>query len=302
VQLGSSNEPAVKQARLCALQGAAELARAQGEYTTADTVFTAGLAIARDLDDKVAMAHCLERLAFTVFQLGQRERARVLAEDAIALCRQVNDSWSLSWAIGTLALCAEIDGDYQRASALQNERLQPARDTQDAHILANVQTHLGILEYEQGQHEQATELLEAGRRGYEEAGENAGLAWTLSHCARAARIGGATSVALQRFGESAQLFQEIGVIWGVADCLEGIAGVQCDLGQFAVAARLMGSATTLRQTIGLPPAPRDQRRLREQVQAARTELGGIRFEALTRAGQVLTMNEAMAEALALLPK
>ena len=54
----------------------------------------------------------------------------------------------------------------------------------------------------------------------------------------------------------------------------------------------------LRQTIGLPPAPRDQRRVLQQLDVARAELGPDRFEALTHAGELLTMSVAVAEALA----
>jgi hypothetical protein len=106
------------------------------------------------------------------------------------------------------------------------------------------------------------------------------------------------SDALRLFGESLILYQKLGALWGVADCLEGIAGVLCDLGQFDPAARLMFAAATAREQRGLRLRSRDEVRQNRQRNKARAALGAARFEALTPAGQALSIEDAIAEALA----
>src|SRR5438128_3699375 len=99
----------------------------------------------------------------------------------------------------------------------------------------------------------------------------------LSHSGCAARASGGPREALHRFGEGLLLFHRLGAIWGVAECLDGLAGSLCDLHQFETAAQLMGSTAALRAARGLQLPGRYLARQEQDVTAARKALGAARF-------------------------
>jgi tetratricopeptide (TPR) repeat protein len=296
-RLGALSAPAASDARLRALKAAGVLARAQGAYAPAEKFFAASLALSQELDDTAATADALYWVAVNGYDFGHRERYRALIEESLALWRRIGDPWGMVRALGPQAFAASQRGDFERAITLQHERLRLAREAEDPWLIANVHLHLGVLAYEQGKHELATEWLEASRRGYEELDDRANLAIVLGHMGRAARARRARSQALQCFGDSLTLHQRLGQIWGVAECLADVAGVLGDLGQFEPTARLMGSAAALRKRLGFQPASRDAARQGQDMRAARATLGATQFDSMKATGERSALDEAIADAL-----
>ena len=101
--------------------------------------------------------------------------------------------------------------------------------------------------------------------------------------------------------ESLRLSRDLGDLPGTALALEGLATVAAEAGQGVVAARLGGAAVALRVAIGLRLYPALQARLERRLDRARGALGGAAFDAARLAGESLTLDEAVAEALAPLP-
>jgi hypothetical protein len=104
--------------------------------------------------------------------------------------------------------------------------------------------------------------------------------------------------------ESLPLYITWGDKWGIAECLEGLGWAASSQGQAigegAVvrrAARLLGAAAVLREITGTPMAPA-YRVVNEQVVAeTRVQLGEATFTAMWSEGRVMTLEQAIAEAL-----
>jgi predicted ATPase len=213
-RLGPNGSLAAKQTRRRALRGAGILARNQSDWVTADSMFSATLALSRELDDAESIAEDLFWLGSNAFYAGDDPRAQALSEESMGLYRQFSDPQRAHWIygpLGTLANLAWQRGDDMQVKALLDERLRYARAARDSRGIAVALVSLGIYASQQGEHNLAKELLDAGRAGFAKLGErSSGAAWAISRAARAARARRDRAEAAELFGESLRMFQEVG--------------------------------------------------------------------------------------------
>jgi hypothetical protein len=97
--------------------------------------------------------------------------------------------------------------------------------------------------------------------------------------------------------ESLQLFDAVGDKDGLAECLELFALLANANSDFRRAAQLFGAASELRKEAGTSPAPADQVEYDRELNTTRARLDTATFNAEWRAGQVMTMEQAMELAL-----
>src|SRR5262249_19849881 len=93
------------------------------------------------------------------------------------------------------------------------------------------------------------------------------------------------------------LRQETGEKEGIATALEGLAAVTGMQGQPVRAARLCGSAESLRTLLRAPLTPIDHVYYQQTVAAIRAQLDEPAFLKAWIAGQAMTLEEAIAEAV-----
>ncbi len=80
--------------------------------------------------------------------------------------------------------------------------------------------------------------------------------------------------------------------------MESLAAVAMVRREPARAARLFGAAAALREAVGLPREPIDQRPYERHVAEVRTALSEAQFTAAWAEGRTMTLEDAVAEALA----
>ena len=100
---------------------------------------------------------------------------------------------------------------------------------------------------------------------------------------RRATTGRATAL----YEESLALRRELGNKHGLAECLEGLAGVAVAQRQLERAARLLGAAETLREATGAPLSPRERVRYDRDVSTVRAGLGEAAFAAAWATGKAM---------------
>jgi non-specific serine/threonine protein kinase len=113
-------------------------------------------------------------------------------------------------------------------------------------------------------------------------------------------------VAMQgEHGRAAALYQEslalsriMGNMETVSDCLEGLARAMWGLGQPVRTAWLLGAAAAGRATLGTLRVPTDQAAYDRSVTEVRAALGEETFAATWVRGQNMTLEQAVAYALA----
>ena len=101
-----------------------------------------------------------------------------------------------------------------------------------------------------------------------------------------------------RFKESLALIQEVHGPWSLAMPLAGLSHVAAALGQPRRAVRLGAAASALSAAYDLPLIPLAEAHLREGLDLARQALGEPAYAAAWALGEALSLEERLAEALA----
>jgi predicted ATPase/class 3 adenylate cyclase/DNA-binding CsgD family transcriptional regulator len=282
-----------RHARVRVLLGAGALARSQSDYRTADTLLTAAVSLARELDDTAAVADGLFWLGSNAYFLADIQRAQSASDESLTLWRKLRNPVGMSHALGTLARIAWAGGDEHKARDLLQERIGCAREAGDIRSIAAVSVDLGILAFQHGDTDNARELLESSYRSFQELDAPAMIAWVLRNLATVSGDQGDVVKAERLYGESMTLFQRVGATWGMAECLEGAARLALATGEPEHAVRLFACAAEVRENIGLPLTGRIAAWFEGAFERLRCTLGATRFEAEWQAGRTLSLDDAV---------
>jgi hypothetical protein len=96
--------------------------------------------------------------------------------------------------------------------------------------------------------------------------------------------------------KSLSLFQELSDRAGIADCLNGLAGVLAGKGDVRRAVRLLGAADALRTATGVPLPPSDRTDRERTVGAIRLLIDDRAFAAAYHEGQTEALETTVAAA------
>jgi non-specific serine/threonine protein kinase len=245
-------------------------------------------------EHKGTQAKALLGAGVLAYYQGDRERAAVLYEEALALWRQLDDRQGISLVLTTLGAAAYYQGDYWRATALHEESLALRRELGDRRGVSASLANLASVAYYQGDYERATALHEESLALRRELMDERGVAVALNNLGDVARHRGDYKRATTRLAESLVLFQALSDKVNVATCLEGLAGVAHSQGQAERAARLFGTASSIREAKGAPPPLADRAAQDRDVAAIHAALGDDMFTAVWTEGEKMTAEQAIA--------
>jgi predicted ATPase/class 3 adenylate cyclase len=218
-------------------------------------------------------------------------------QQGAADAREAGDLPTLATAYNSLAIAASHQLDLDTAAAYYTESLEVARQAGDQWSAARAQGNLGFNAYFQGEVEAAARYLEEPLTYYRRVDDRESLGIELALAGSIARKQDdlAQAWALQR--EALSLHWEMGNLHRVAETLQMLAASAAASDQGEAAARLLGAAETLRETIGVPQPVYWRRDTEEAVAPARAALGEERWAAAFSEGQALSLEEAIAQAL-----
>jgi predicted ATPase/class 3 adenylate cyclase len=284
--------------RVKALNAAGYMAVAQGDHTRATALLQESLALSRETEDHIGMASVLVQLGRTARNQGDYGRAERLEEESLALFRSRGDIWGTTHALVSLGDAALEQGALDRATAHLQEALAICQDFGLVEWRMWVTYNLGRVSYLQGDYLRALAWLEESLAQFRDMGYTLGVALMLLNLGRVAQAQGNTTKAAQLFTESLTLMRETPFSETHEAALEGLAGVAGAQGQPARAAHLFGAAEVLRESTGMPLAPAYRAAYERDVAAIRAQIDEPTFTAAWAQGQKLTLEQAIAEALA----
>jgi non-specific serine/threonine protein kinase len=246
------------QARMQVLFGAARFASQDGRHEEATALAEELLHLAHAAGDRASEANAHYALSLAANRRGAREEALASAQRAVALYRETPDRHGLAWALQQLGIELMIAGEISQAATLFTEALEQFRKLNSLVGAAYAVTNLGVTEH------------------------------ALGHTRRAAA----------RYRESLALRAIVNDSWETANHLELTAALAVEVEAVVPAARLLGAADGLYQTLGTI-SQRYVRERRERAEvAARAHLSAEAYDAAWQAGQGLSLAEALSEAAA----
>jgi len=255
-QVTARGNSALLAARARALAGAATLASTQGDVRETQRLGKESLALCRATGDREGLAIALTILGFLAVQQARLDQAAALAEEALAISRELGDQWILARALSCLGQTAYFQMDYERAETYFEECL----------------------------------LLN------QRAGSLSHSAITMLYLGHVAREQDDLDGALDRYREALRLSRELGDKLRIERELVAIASISAASGQMERAARQLGAAAALRQTIGSDQHPLDRDATADAEQAARDALGDD-FARIEAEGRATPLEQSLDDAL-----
>ncbi|HET8907291.1 MAG TPA: tetratricopeptide repeat protein [Ktedonobacterales bacterium] len=235
---------------------------------------------------------------------GDYEAATAYSEEAVRRARESDTTRPAAYALNTLGTIDLYNGDHEGAVARFTESLDLMRAAGDNWGMAVDAVDLGRAAELQGDLERAVAYYEDSRRLYAQVGDVGAAAHSFVHLARVARQQGdlQQADALGRAGLS--ISWRAGDRSMIAEGLDGLAQtavalvVAGDIAYGTRAAHLLGATATLRETLGAPDLSPERETARAHEASAQAALGEEAWAAAFAAGQALSLDEAIAQALA----
>ena len=200
-------------------------------------------------------------------------------------------------SLSNLASIVKLQGENARANALYAECLSIFQGLGDRMGVAWSLNHQGDVARDQCDSATARALYEQGLAIFRELGDRWGIAGTLADLGSLAREQGDYFAACSLYRESIKIFQEMDHKRGIARLLECFACSAATQLQAERSLRLAGAAAALRQNIGVPLTPVEQRRLDAILDPARQALTNTAGATAWLEGWALPVEKAIEEVL-----
>jgi non-specific serine/threonine protein kinase len=221
------------------------------------------------------------------------EEASQLVDQAQVVFERLDDQRGIGWAYHFLGHIARARAELPRAAELLERALSAFRRTPEEVSLILPMAALGFTVGALGDQARATQLLEESVDLARRTGSVGRLAIASIYLGQVAFARGDTQRAAAALEEALKLFQVWDSAWGMAECLEGLAVVAGSEARFDRAARLMGAAARLRESIGAPVHPVDRADHERTVGLSQAALGLDAYTSAWRAGQSMNIDEVI---------
>jgi len=288
--------------RLAVPFGAAVLAFQQADIATAARLMERVLALARANDEQFYVAGALMQSGHIALRSGDIERARGCYAESLALRRTLGDRWGEGISLQGLGSVLLIAGEVDEALPLLRQALAIQRELSEWWQIATTLYWLGRALMEVGDYAAAEHALREGVILGKAIGSDIAASNCLMVLAGRAIRGGELALARAQLAEVLDRTVVNGFWLEVNLCLQGFALLAAVAGDHARALRLLGAAEMQSGTLHLARLPHTfgtQLQLPQHFARARAALGEVASAAAYTVGAALSLEGAVAEALAL---
>ena len=232
-----------------------------------------------------------------IFDRQGSPRGIALLEEAAALARELHNPARLCGMLRALANALVTNGtQIDRGIAVYEEALVVAREHKLVRSVALIIAGLGSALTFTGQYARAQPLLQEGLALQQELNDVAQMAWSLLFLGVLEYLQDAWLPAQRYFAQGLAIVSKVGNLNCLPDLLEGVAGIAAAQQRPIQAARLLGAAEALRESLELKRAPVAESYYSRILSVTRAQLSEAALREAWDAGRSLTAKQALAEA------
>jgi predicted ATPase/DNA-binding SARP family transcriptional activator len=229
---------------------------------------------------------------------GDFASARPHLDGARVHFAQLRDDRGTAFALHGLGFAAMGQGELGEALTLLEESRKHAEEVGDAWLLSFAHHFVGIVLAYMGDYEAAASHFDEGNGHLAQmGGHRQGLAFSLFHYARIARLTGDHADARSRLERALTLFREANDLRGIGYVLAGLAVLATAEGDLPRAARLFGTTESIQSVLGSFLETPLQMEYDEHLASTRTELDDKAFSAARSDGIKMTVDQAIGYAI-----
>jgi len=298
-----------RRARAAALFGSGAMAYFQGDPSVARPRLEEAAAILRQLGDKEALATTLFNLGVAALNQGDDMAALAAMQESSILLLEIGNKVLYSATLLHLGDLALRQRAYAEARSFYNQFLANGREMANRWFVAQALNNLGETARCEGDYAQAGACYEESLQLFRELENSGDIARSLHNLAYVAHHMGGDASAAGLFHESIERFQERGNKRGMAECLAGLAAIAPGFAGYEPQARtalerstvLLAAAHREFDALGVAMWPADQDEYDRNLAALRSTLDSATFERAWAEGQGMSLETAVAYALANTP-
>lgn len=280
--------------RASGLTGVGVLATLRGDHAVAVAAHEASLLLQRELGNPIAVAAACNNVANAAIEQGNFERARELYREGIELARAAGDQQGVGFSLLNLADLVARQGDDSEADDLYAESIRTFEGIGDLWGVAQATSRLALVSRRRGDLRTARARYSDAMSLYRRLGDRRAEARMLAGLGDVAAHEGDLAGAAAVYRDGLALRSQLGDRAGVASMFERLAGVAD--GEPERAARLIGMAAALRESIGAPLSAGAAAELDQFLAGLRQELGGDVLESAMAEGRRASLQAAIAYA------
>jgi predicted ATPase/DNA-binding XRE family transcriptional regulator len=263
-----------------------------------DRLMTA-LAAAEASADLATRGRGQATLGYMLAVQGQVAEARARLETALTISRGLGDEAGTAFALRYLGLVASAEADYETAGALVEESLALSRKLGMEIDIAHALMYMGDFMLQRGDHQRAQAFFEESGELLRRLQNMTVLSYPLRRLALLARLRGDLPLAVRLCLQSLEHNREVGENQGVAACLVGLACIAEAQGETRRGVEFLSKADELLSAMGSQLLPFDREQLELALARLRGKVDPAVWAEAWRAGQRLTLDEAVTASLRL---
>ena len=281
-------------ARAKAVFAAAVLASGQRDYGHRARYLKEATEIYRELDDRQGTAVVLNAFGLFHLEQGNFAEGRTLLEECCELWRDLGDDLMRARTVSNLANLVKQQGEVALAIERYEESLALFRQLGDRAGVAWSLRHQGDIARERHDFVLAESLYLQSLESFQGLGDSWSAGTLLNDLGNLALSGGETGKGVEHFRQAADAFQQLGGHRrGVARVLDGLARAASLNGDARRAVRLAGAAASLRNVIGTPLTPSEQRQAAADLETASARLSPAERSEAWVEGWAMTAEQAL---------
>jgi len=245
------------------------------------------LALSQGEPSTVARARALVGAGALAWRAQDEANARRWLDEAVAVCRAVGELAGLATALkyqGVIALKGPPP-DYDLATRLFEQSLVLRRELGDRDGTASCLNDLAVLARDRGDYARSRELLDESLALCRALDNRYGLSFVLNNLSLCALAEGAYERVPPLLLESLTLARELDSREKISCVLTTLASLASVTADAATAGRLYGAADALRETIGVPMSPAEQKVHDQHLERARAEIEPEAWQAAIAVGR-----------------
>lgn len=228
-----------------------------------------------DADEALRAAHAggLGRQGALLVYLGDFDHARTLLERCLVAAQALGDREREARTLNMLGVAAQMQEDYATAALRYDEGLTVARAADLPEVATILLNNLGDLAYYRGDYERAATCYHEHLALSERSGDRAGVAVGQQNMGRTRMRQGQLDDAARSLRLSLASAWSLRDPRRIAEGLEGLAALAGARQDAERAARLLGAADHLRETLGTPQPHPERTDVESAVASARAQAG-----------------------------
>lgn len=284
-------------ARARVLLAAGQLSVRQSDHALARTLIEECLMIRRELGDKHGVVGALNECASVALHLGHHGLVRSHCEESLLISQELGDKRGTIGAFNILGQLSIHEGDHALARSCFEKCLAIQRELRDPRGIAGSLGGLATAAYALGDYAQARAFCEESLEISQQLGDKLAIEHTFFTLGNVACADGDYGRASTWYKECLALRWELRNLFHIVQSLADFANLAGRQGQHERAARLLGAAKALCQTLGISPPVADSEEYARTIDTAGVALDKEAITAAWEKGRAMSLEQMVEYAL-----